>query len=311
MRTGLLLLLAMPASALAQAAGVIAADTSAINLAQCTGAPNGEIPLDDKLDVGLQWTVAIDTTAFTAGGLYRIFVANEQPAAGQTAGTSVAGISAGISCTQAANTASTTFRATQLGSDIDAVQQSTAATRRFALKDIVSTAGFSCTDQTSRTVYLCVQWYDASGAVHGWATATLPLDLTPPAAPTGVSTSPADGSLHVNCSAGDSSTSTFKARATAPAGAPTYSNQASSCGDLVLGGLANGQTYTVVVFGMDAANNPSPASAPAQGQPVATDDFWTHYKNAGGRDQGGCSSAGAAGVLGALAALVLLRRRRR
>jgi hypothetical protein len=114
--------------------------------------------------------------------------------------------------------------------------------------------------------------------------------------------------LHVSCTPG-SSDSTFEAKASN--GAEThFSDQESSCSDLRIGGLTNGVTYQVVAYGMNSANNPSPASAAADGTPVPTDDFWNHYKKDGGREQGGCSTgAGALGLLGALSLLALRRRK--
>ncbi len=306
--TVLLALLGVPASVLAQGAapgtGVIATSSPTINIAQCTGVASSNVDLQDAMEMDLRWTVALDavTPQFTQGGIYRVHVANEQPAAGQALSSGT-----GTSCTQPANS-STTFKSVPLGADTDAVSQ-TSATRTFSMKDIVTAAGQNCTDQSSATIYLCVQWLDSGGVAHGWANATVTLDRTTPSAPTGVGATGGDSALYLHCTAGDSTTSSFKAIATSAADGSTHlSNRASNCGELVIGGLVNEQTYSVVVYGLDAAGNPSAASATIQAQPVQTDDFWTHYKNEGGRESGGCSQ-GAPGLL-ALLALLALRGRR-
>jgi uncharacterized protein (TIGR03382 family) len=90
-----------------------------------------------------------------------------------------------------------------------------------------------------------------------------------------------------------------------------YSPTASSCSDVTITGLTNGQPYDVVVYGIDANNNPGPASSAKTGTPVLTIDFWGSYQADGGREQGGCSTAGgAAGILGGLLSLLALRRRK-
>ncbi len=299
----LLVVLAVPASASAQAAGTIRTGGSTINIAQCTGsASDPELDRQETLTVGLSWTVALDaaTPQFTTGGVYRIYVANEQPAAGQ--GTNA-------SCTQPSSSSSTHFLAQQLGSDISASSQTT-ATRTYSLQEIVSLAGLNCTDPATATVYLCVQWFSAGGTADGWANGTLTLDRTSPAVPTALHARPGDCTLYLDCAAGDGGTVAYEARATSQAdGSTHYSAVEAGCGDLKIDGLVNAQSYSVVVFGFDAAGNHSAASAAVLATPIQSDDFWTHYHNQGGRDAGGCSSEAAPGLLGALALLRLRRRR--
>jgi len=299
MRRALLALLALPASTLAQSTGGIVANTSTINIAQCTGTPNTEVGLNDTMTLSLLWSVALNSSvSFNTNGVYRLYAANQQPAAGQ-------GSPVGTSCTTPANSSATGFVSAQVGSDMDAGAQTITVARDFNMSAVIAAAGFNCTDTTTATVYLCVQWVNG-GSPDGWATSTLTLDRTTPSAPSLSSLSAGDGTLYVNCSGGDA---TYKAKATSLADSSVhFSNQLSSCGNLTISGLTNGQDYSVVAYGMNSANNPSLASNSVTGTPVQTDDFWTHYKKEGGRDEGGCSSGGAAGLLGALA---LLARRRR
>jgi len=298
MRRVLLALLALPASALAQSTGAIVANTSTINIAQCTGTPNTELGLNDTMTLSLLWSVTLNgTVAFNTNGLYRLYAANQQPAAGQGTGTS---------CTTPANSSTTSFVSGQVGSDLPAGAQTTTVPVGFNMSAVVAAAGFNCTDATTATVYLCVQWVNG-GSPDGWATSTITLDRTTPSAPTLASVSGGDSTLYLNCSGSDA---TYKATATSLADSSVhFSSQLSSCGNLNVGGLTNGQEYSVVVYGMNSANNPSLASNSVVGTPVPTDDFWTLYKKDGGRDEGGCSSGGAAGLLGALALLRLKRRR--
>lgn len=301
MKRALLVLLAMPASALAQTAGAIIADSTTINIAQCTGVRNTEVQLDDRMNIGLTWTVDVDDsiTTFPSNGFFRVFASNLQPAAGQANGTSCEAMASGVSGT---------FVHAQLGGNIAATSATMGTKQSFAMQSIVSAAGLNCTDASNVTVYLCVQWYDSTSQPHGWATTTVSLDRTTPAAPTGVRPSGGDGVLHLTCT-GNGDIATYKAKATLGSDVK-WSSQASSCSDLTISGLTNSQTYSVVVYGMSSANNPSAASAPADGIPVPTDDFYDHYEKADGQEPGGCSTgAGAAGLVSALGLLALRRRK--
>ena len=81
-------------------------------------------------------------------------------------------------------------------------------------------------------------------------------------------------------------------------------------------GLQNGVTYIVEAQSIDVVENPSGYNDAQTATPQASNGFWGEYKDAGGHELGGCSSAdaavpsvlGALGVLGVLAALVRRRR---
>jgi len=78
--------------------------------------------------------------------------------------------------------------------------------------------------------------------------------------------------------------------------------------------LENDQTYDVAVLARDEFGNESELSEVATGTPRAVDDFYAHYRQAGGAalGGGGCASAGAGWLAGlALAALLVGWRRRK
>ncbi len=296
---------AVPALALAQTAGQIAPPTgfTSINIAQCTGAQNAIIG-NDKLTIDLSWTLNTGTATFTpSAGTVSLYVSTEQPAAGQ--GT-------GVSCTSP-NGSSSTFKATKVANTdgvSDIVPTAVTMTQTYSLKDIVAAApSLSCTGTATSTVYLCVQWAVSGNATAGFATTTLTLDPTAPAAPSGLSATPGDGVLHVRASAETAATS-CKAFATSADDPTPHASGQDACDSLTITGLTNEVTYSVVAYAINAANNPSPASAPITATPVPTADFWNHYKQEGGQDAGGCSTAaGAAGLLSALGLLALRRRK--
>jgi hypothetical protein len=90
----------------------------------------------------------------------------------------------------------------------------------------------------------------------------------------------------------------------------SYSSETTGSSGIKVSGLTNNQDYDVEVFGFNAANNPSPASAIVTGTPEPTSDFWTLYRADGGKESGGCNTAaGAVGLLGALSLLALGRRK--
>jgi len=302
--------LAIPALALGQAAGAITIDSSTININQCNGTQDPPRGADDALDLGMLWQLTFATTnsttaTFNTGGKYRVWAGNAQQSVDPVNGRP---------CEVASGTVSG-FKNGQVA-EFDALTNPVTTKQLVSMKDIVSKAGFDCTPGTTQTIYLCVQWIDVvnSSAVNGWASGTtVRLDTTAPTnAPTNVHVAGGDKKLFVSCTGNDTESKSFRAAATPQAGGTTrYSNQDSSCSNLTITGLANEQPYDVVVFGMNEAFNPSPASAPpVTGTPVPTDDFYNHYKQEGGQETGGCSTAaGAAGLLSVLALLAVRRRK--
>jgi hypothetical protein len=93
-----------------------------------------------------------------------------------------------------------------------------------------------------------------------------------------------------------------------------------SASSFAITGLQNGRNYNVVVAAVDGMGNVGPASQLVCDQPAPVNDFWTTYRQAGGRAGGGLfpleavgqpvqSAAGIAMVVGT--GLMALRRRRK
>ena len=73
----------------------------------------------------------------------------------------------------------------------------------FSPREMVRAAGYDACNATSeKTIYLCIHWYDTSGARNGWAKGTVKLSFETPAAPVDVSVTPGDGALNVRWTAG-------------------------------------------------------------------------------------------------------------
>jgi hypothetical protein len=79
--------------------------------------------------------------------------------------------------------------------------------------------------------------------------------------------------------------------------------------EVTVDGLLNGTTYDVKLQAVDGAGNISVDSELAAGTPRRVIGFWGAYRDAGGREMGGCHSTGA--LLAPLLALFALSRRRR
>ncbi len=296
--------LAMPALALGQAAGAITIDSTTININQCNGTQDPPRGGDDVLDLGMTWNLTFkdQSTTFATGGKYRVWAANAQqsvdPANGRPCEVKSDGSPLGLQV-----------------AEFDALVNPVTSKQLVSMQDIVTKAGFDCTLGATHTINLCVQWIESDAStVGGWASGTIvTLNTTSPQnAPTNVHVAGGDKKLFVSCTGNDAASTSFKAAATPAGGGTTrYSNQDTSCSNLTITGLANEQPYDVVVFGMNDAFNPSPASAPpVTGTPVPTDDFYNHYKQDGGQETGGCSTAaGAAGLLSVLALLAVRRRK--
>ena len=83
-----------------------------------------------------------------------------------------------------------------------------------------------------------------------------------------------------------------------------------SRGSYTLEGLRNGTTYQVAVRAVDDAGNVSATSNVLEATPQRVFDFWETYKNAGGAEDGGCSSAAGPAALGLLLSGLFVFRRR-
>ena len=178
---------------------------------------------------------------------------------------------------------------------------------------------FTCTQASDTTYYVCVYLTDSAlTTVKGTAfSGALTFQMAMPPAPVITGHVPGNGAIEVTVTPG-----TATATETAISGI-TYQAVASATGQTTqvapvppnggttirVGNLVNGVTYQVVAYAYSSAGNTSAASAPVSDTPLPFEDFWTAYKNAGGREQGGCG--GGAGALSLLALLPLALRRRR
>ncbi|HSN92338.1 MAG TPA: fibronectin type III domain-containing protein [Anaeromyxobacteraceae bacterium] len=283
-RAALLALLATPALASAQAGIITFAPDTYVNLADCAGDT-----------ITLDWTVLLESGAvLNPAWTYKIYAS----------GTAPNGTPA--SCADTAG---------QVGGDITPVSLAESVER--SASDIVGAAGFSCGTVTEPTIYVCAHLLDAGSVKQGSATGSLKLQLLKPAVPSAPTVTPGDTCLYVSWTEVKATSTTAAAAkyrvevsTTDPEDPVTHSDTTSEthttiCGLLNKNLAGNAVIYTVRVIAISAGGNESDRSPSTQGDPIASDDFWTHYKKQGGQEEGGCSTGGAAGLLALLGALAL------
>ncbi|BDG08880.1 fibronectin type III domain-containing protein [Anaeromyxobacter paludicola] len=171
---------------------------------------------------------------------------------------------------------------------------------------------------TYQPIYFCL-FDGAPSSTTLVAQGSIQLDGLRPAAPDIQSVTPGNAALTVYWTAGTGSdggttgaAKSYEAHAVNASNTSEDHSQTVTSGTSVrIGGLQNDVTYNVYVYALSAGGNYSAASAAVQGSPIPVDDFWTSYKNAGGRDSGGCSSGAAGAVALLLSPLLLLARKRR
>ncbi len=181
------------------------------------------------------------------------------------------------------------------------------------------------------TVYICLK----AGTGTPLST-TEKFALQPPVPPTAIVVTEGDRHLKLSWSQGDSTDSiaTYSVYAVALTVAPDAGtgsdagDTSGAFGDPVLTkitsmstdvqsignvALQNGTTYALALSATDTFGNVSDLSDPAFGTPKPIDDFYQHYRDAGGSalGGGGCATLGGAGWLVALLGALLLWRRSR
>lgn len=306
-----ILYLLLPAAALAQTAGSVVFNESSdtnnggvsdgvINIAECLGTPS----LDT---ISPNWLLSAAPAADTTFEIWAT------PQACPTKDVTPTNFVKLTSSPQPTNGAQSGSWSTLSGSGID------------VRGSIILPLAVDCGASTN--INICVAVSSGNTVADQTARATLKVDASKPAAPSGVTVTVGDGALNVSWSVGSggSAAPTSYTATASPVGAgagtcsaatasgPTQESctvNGSGSTSCRIDGLTNNACYAVTVQAISAIKNPSANSQPAYGMPAPVDDFWRHYLNAGGREEGGCGSGGA-GLFALLAALPLLPRLRR
>ena len=203
-----------------------------------------------------------------------------------------------------------------LGADVPATQ--TTQSQSFSVASIRTAVSTSCTSVNDTAASICV--FHITGGGTGAAalvgSATFTFQTAVPPAPINVSAGPANAAIEVSFGPGTTGGS-FQADTVnyavewAPQGSTTFTRTGETTATTIrIGGLTNGTTYVARVIAFSVADNAGPASATVSGTPQPFDDFWTRYKNAGGREEGGCGAGGAGALAPLLLALAVFLRRR-
>src|SRR5215813_11000788 len=169
---------------------------------------------------------------------------------------------------------------------------------------------------------MCVQ-YIQNSVLNGnsLTTASVPVKfaLAQPFPPENVVITPGDSHLKIAWSKGDpgEDIATYDIHVVPEGSAPgtPVANTSSTNVDVSTTDfgqhLQNDAGYTITIVANDTYGNISEPSDEQTGTPVASADFYNHYRDLGGASPGGCSSGGGPALIaaGALALALLLRRR--
>ena len=193
----------------------------------------------------------------------------------------------------------------------------TNTTSTFGAADILSRIGIpsaSCATGANVTVNVCVLPRNASGTVVAGTTitGTFLFDRATPGKPNPPTVVPGDGALRVSWPAAPGSGLSYRVEVVprdTPDAAPFRSDDVTSLSTRV-GGLEVGKEYDVRLIVISEGGNLSSPSDPVLGVPAEVNDFWETYRNAGGAEEGGCSTTGGA-TLALLAFVPFALRRRR
>ena len=199
------------------------------------------------------------------------------------------------------------------------------SSQSISISRIVTATAANCTlDANDSLLNICLYYVPATASASQvfWS-GTLNVQSTRPPMPVISSVTPGDSQLTVTVNAGTphdvyqatGSGITYYVYCYDPAGTlaatggPGNATQAIVCS-----GLTNGTTYTVTAQGYSSAGNAGevmPISQGTQATPLPFEDFWNAYKADGGRETGGCGTAGAGALAPVAAVLALLSLRRR
>ncbi len=263
-----------------------------IDLAECA---------DASATVNLSWSTALPPGASWPGLVtFQIYASNRPHAP--------------PSCTTAANAGDGTV-AGPVGAPMTTTGQ-TQTLVPLSTATFVQTAGLTCDVAADFPIYVCVQAFDTSNSIVGYALGMLTLSTSAPAAPADVGWSARPGGLGVAWSAPSGSPVAYDFRVVAEADPPDARDAAAhELTDVValsseLIGLVPGVQYRVQVYARSRAGNES-LPAETLGTPAAlpTPDFWEGFSSVGcGCGQG---AGGPSALLAVLATLAARRGRRR
>ncbi len=262
-----------------------------INIAECTG------QVTDQLS--FTWTVS--TTSLT--GTYDLWVSDQT-------GCPTAGLY------------TTTAHSVSIASAVSA----TSLSNFISVPTMLGQIGIACPGPAT-SVFVCLFPSGTSGTSGTVSSAsaigTIPLDMETPPAPVANTPTPGDSALNVSWSQGSGAADAGTAGAAASYNIycdvhPAVSPITKKCGEVTgtgttstrIDGLTNGTEYDVEVTALSVGSNESAHSNTVTAAPVQVNDFWRLYRDAGGREQGGCAT-GAAGLTALLALVPLVWRRRR
>jgi hypothetical protein len=230
-------------------------------------------------------------------------------------------LAANNSCSATAPTENGTLT---LGPDVGPTVQSMSvlvSTIRSAVGAATSSTP-DCAGINDTAVRICV--YKITGGGTGTSilvdNAIFTFQTAVPPAPVNVTASPANQAIEVSYGAGtkagnyQSDSVNYKVQYAAQVGdggTQTWLETGETTSTTIrINNLVNGTTYDARVVALSSAGNPSPASATVSATPQPFLDYWTRYRDAGGREQGGCGAGGAGALALALVALAVFLRRR-
>jgi hypothetical protein len=301
-----LLLLALAAPAL------VHAQTTAGSITFVPDANVGVVECnpDNGQTIDVRWSVS---SMSVGAGTYRVYASTRAPTADTTSS---------VKLCDTGNVVSDGVWAGKIGGDITATGSASQSEDLLASAFVTATAApgsDTCAAGLTRTIYVCVHFFPRDqSAPSASATGQLELDLTLPATPTITGVTAGEEALRVSWNEGtggaaDTTYYRIQATATDPAqDGATHTSGKITGGSGRIEGLKEGVEYQVTVIAFSTADNASGPSNAVPGTPVPVLDFWEGYGASGGREQGGCASgpAGALGILGAVLALALHRRRK-
>lgn len=186
-------------------------------------------------------------------------------------------------------------------------------------------SGATCAAPVNNTLYFCAHGTDSAGNSVAIASGTVVIDFETPGRPTMTGATPGEAALNLSWSAGSGTISGYRVVTGIPPVAPAppdylpisvdlwtdvHAADLNNVSSYRMSGLVNNQPYWSYVFARSAGGNPGLLSGAILGTPQAVDDFWKHYRNAGGVEEGGCGGSAGLLALAALAPFVARLRRR-